>query len=57
MDSIIKNHKKKVDEAHLEKDKCLVRQRMLESQLNKIQEDSQKCMEENNKQHENLLEK
>ena len=35
----------------------MVRQRYLENQINKIQEDYQRIMDENNKQHENLFEK
>jgi len=35
----------------------MVRQRYLESQINKIQEDYTKIMNESNQQHENLIEK
>jgi len=35
----------------------MVRQRYLESQINKIQEDYTKMMNESNNQHENLIEK
>jgi hypothetical protein len=53
----MKTFKKKIDEANLDKDKSIVRQRYLENQINKIQEDYNKIIDENNKQHENLYEK
>lgn len=53
----IKNSRKKQEECLLERDKSLVRSKYLESQLNKIQEDFGKLLNEQSQQHELTMNK
>lgn len=55
IDSVIKSYKKKVEEAQMEKEKVLVKQRLLEKQVNKISEDFSKVLSEKQNQFESFI--
>jgi len=46
LDSILKNHKKKVEEANIEKEKCFVKQKLLEKQIIKLTDENMKFVME-----------
>lgn len=55
IDTVIKSYKKKLDEASMEKEKCLVKQRLLEKQIFKISEDYTKLLTAKQSQYENFI--
>ncbi len=55
LDMMIKNHKKKVDEANLEKDKSVVKQKLLEKQIIKLTDDNFKLFTEKHIQFEEQI--
>jgi chromosome segregation ATPase len=55
IDSVIKSYKKKIEEAQMEKEKVLVKQRLLEKQINKISEDYSKLLNEKQNQYETFI--
>lgn len=55
IDSVIKSYKKKVEEAQMEKEKVLVKQRLLEKQVHKISEDFSKVLSEKQNQFESFI--
>jgi chromosome segregation ATPase len=56
LDNTIRTHKKKVEEANLEKEKSIIKQRLLEKQLMKMSEDYSKLLQEKQFQYENFIE-
>jgi len=57
LDTIARSHKKKVEEALLEKEKSLVRQKLLEKQIVKLSEENSKLNIEKQMQFDDQLEK